>query len=539
MNLYNENLDIDTTNDEEGSSSGRGAKGSYRDRIISFILRNRYKDLRLQPSFYTKANLEKKIDYIRELRNFDIDKIRNLDQEDKSSLSKKTFVMPIEPLKEKTVDFDIPKIEDSVNPLGKGIEALHAASEKISDYEPQYEINDKAIEFDPNTEVFDFDKYDYFIMDNLKRGLDIKDLSDDEKEIVDLDNEEKLAEDEKVIVEEIEKFIDESLVTLSEIKDDVAILQVEVEKPYTIEQVEKIEEKHQEVRTKIDKLKSQYDTVKEKYDFEDFAILDSIEIMDAVDDYLDRAKLDTIEVMVNVCKNEIDKIDGIVIEKNKSVKVSADIEDKREEIEVRTIAFEKNRDETHKQERVEDRVAIELNEQRKILNDIKSRVNVIENVNVPRIQITGYGRMFASFLRVAAGILTVPLSNRRIFGVALGAAMINRGLRGLRRGLTVEQRHETYLKYEDLEREIINCKDKLQYTNLMLLDSIEQVNGLKKEFSEKFEKYVYLIPEYKEAMDKLDNLKKNLEQKHIEVKAIEKDLDMQRTKNKQKMKKVA
>ncbi len=532
------NYDIDTTNDEEGSGSWRGAKGSVRDRLISILLRKRYEKFRLQKEFYTKDNLSKKIEYIKSLKDFDINKLGQLDEEDKKVIKNMTFIVPVIPLTEKKVDLIIPGIDNSMEPLDKKMEDLHATSEVISNYEPTYELDGREIEFDPSKEVFDFNKYDYYEIENVKRGLDIKGLSETDKEIVDLDNEKKLTEDEKVIVEEIEKFIDKSLILLDEIKDDVAIIEEEVEKPYTIEQVEVLEEKQKDLRKKIDQLKLQYDTVKDKYNFDDFVILDSIEIMDAVDDYLDRAKLENIEVMVNVCKNEINKIDGIVIEKDKSVKVSADIEDKREEIEVRTIAFERNTGERKKQESVEDQVARELWEQRQILNDIKSRVDVIETVDVQRYNITGYGRMFASFLRVAAGILTTPLSGRRIFGIALGTALINRGLRGLRRGLTVEQRTDTYLRYENLEREIINCKDKLQYTNLMLLDSIEQVNGLKKEFSEKFEKYIYLIPEYKDAMDKLDNLKKRLEQKHIEVKAIERDLDMQRTRNNEKMKRL-
>ena len=368
--------------------------------------------------------------------------------------------------------------------------------------------------------------------------MDIKNPPEEDKEIIDIEKEEELAIDEQVIVEEITNFIDESLIILEEIKEEVSIIQEEVEKPYTIEQANELEIRQNNLRKKIDKLKKQYDTVKDKYNFDDFAILDSIEIMDAVDDYLDSAKLDNIEVMVNVCKNEIEKIDGIVIENDRALKVSADIEDKKEEIVNRTIAFEKNRENTKKQERVEDRIAIELVEQRKILNDIKERVDKIEVVNIPQVTITGYGRMFSSLLRVAVGILTTPISNRRIFGIAMGTNLINKGLRGLRQGLTVEQKTETILKYEDLEREIVNCKDKLEFTNLLLMDSIEQVDKLKTEFSDKFAKYIYLIPEYKEALNKLDNLKKKLEQKHMEVKAIDKDLDLQRTKNNEKIKKL-
>lgn len=534
--MYN-NIDIDTST-EEGSSSGRGAKGSIRDRLISILLRKRYEKFRLQKEFYTKDNIEKKIDYIRTIKDFDLDKTDRLDEEDKKVVRNLEFIIPVLPLNKKNVDIIVPDINDEFNNSSKDIEELHKVSEKLINTEPIYELNGREIDVDPDKEVFDFDKYDYYEIEDIKRGMDIKNPPEEDKEIIDIEKEEELAIDEQVIVEEITNFIDESLIILEEIKEEVSIIQEEVEKPYTIEQANELEIRQNNLRKKIDKLKKQYDTVKDKYNFDDFAILDSIEIMDAVDDYLDSAKLDNIEVMVNVCKNEIEKIDGIVIENDRALKVSADIEDKKEEIVNRTIAFEKNRENTKKQERVEDRIAIELVEQRKILNDIKERVDKIEVVNIPQVTITGYGRMFSSLLRVAVGILTTPISNRRIFGIAMGTNLINKGLRGLRQGLTVEQKTDTILKYEDLEREIVNCKDKLEFTNLMLMDSIEQVDKLKTEFSDKFAKYIYLIPEYKEALNKLDNLKKKLEQKHMEVKAIDKDLDLQRTKNNEKIKKL-
>ena len=543
--MFNNNTDIDT--EEEGSSSSRGAKGSLRDRLISILFRKRYEKFRLQREFYTKNNIEKKIDYIKTIKNFDIDKVDKLENEDKKVIKKLDFIIPVIPLEQKKVDIYIPEVKepsidldtkvDSTEP-SKEIQELHKLSEVIISNEPVYEVNGREIEVDPDTEVFDFDKYDYYEMQEIKKGIDIKNPSEEDNEIIDIKKEEDLSKDEKVIVEEIEKFIDESIIVLDEIKEEVKVIQDEVEKPYTIEQAVELETRSNNLRNKIDDLKHKYDTVKDKYDFSEFAILDSIEFMDAVDDYTDKGKIDTVEVMVNVCKNEIIKIEGIVIEKDHSIKVASDIEDKKEEIVERTIEFNNNRAETEKQERVEDRVAIELVEQRKILDDIKSRVDKIETVNIPQIQISGYGRMFASLLRVAAGIVTAPLSRRRLFGIAMGTALINRGLRGLRQGLTVEQRVETTIKYEDLEREIINQKDKLEYTNLMLLDSIEQVDKLKKEFHDKFEKYIYLIPEYKDAMDKLDNLKKKLEQKHIEVKTIDKDLDLQRKKNNEKRRKL-
>lgn len=536
--MINNYVDIDT---EEGSSSGRGAKGSIRDRLISIMFRKRYEKLKLQKEFYSKNNIDKKIDYIKTIKDFEIDKTDTLDDEDKSVIKSINFIIPIIPLNDKKIDIYIPEInnekETKTNNINEDIQELHNISEKIINTDPKYELNGREIEVDPDTEVFDFDKYDYYEMEDLKYGIDIENSEEDYK-IIDIEKEEKISNDEKVIVEKLEEFIDESIILLDELKEEVKVIQDEVTKPYTIEQALKLEERSNNLRKKIDNLKLKYDSVNEKYDFKDFAILDSIEFMDAVDDYLDSEKLATVEVMVQVCKNEIEKIEGIVIEKDCSVKVATDIEDKKEEIEKRTLAFHKNKDETKKQEKVEDIVAIELIEQRKILEDIKSRVDKVEEVVIPKVRITGYGRMFASILRIAAGIITTPISNRRIFGIALGTALINRGLRGLRQGLTVEQNEERIIKYQDLEQEIINQKDKLEYVNVMLLDSISQVDKLKEEFSLKFEKYVYLIPEYKDAMNKLDNLKKKLEQKHIEIKTIDKDLNLQRKKNNERVRKL-
>jgi len=523
--MYNDE-NIDTT-ESEGSSGFRGAKGSIRDRLISIIFRKRYEKFKLQKEFYTKDNLENKIMHIKTLKDFKIENINKLDDEDKKIIRKIDFYIPIIPLNRKQKDISVPDTDD--------VKELHQISEKMINEDPIYDINGRIVFVDPEKETFDFDNYDYYELEEIKRGMSIK---NDDDTVIEIEQEENKTVDEKVIVEEIQIFIDKSLIILDEIKEEVKVIKDEVSKPYTLEEAKKIELRYIELRRKVDKLKRQFDTVKDKYNFSDFAILDSIKIIDAIEDYQDNATLDEIETMVNVCKNEIKKIDGIVIENDKSIKVGFEIEEKKEEIKTRTIAFNKNKENTNKVSKMENQVSIELIEQRKILDDIKSRVDVIERVEIPRVNITGYGRMFASFLRVAAGILTTPVSNSRIFGMALGTNLINKGIRGLRQGLTVEQTVELSYKYEDLEREIINCKDKLSLTNLLLVDSIEQICKLRDEFKDKFEAYIYVIPEYNESLKKIDLLKKQLENKKLEIDIINKDLDLQYKKNKVKMKKV-
>ena len=97
--MYNE--DIDT---EEGSSSGRGAKGSIRDRLISIMFRKRYEKLKLQKEFYNKDNINEKISYIKRIKDFDVDKMDKLDNQDKKVIRKLDFIIPVIPLEQKKID---------------------------------------------------------------------------------------------------------------------------------------------------------------------------------------------------------------------------------------------------------------------------------------------------------------------------------------------------------------------------------------------------------------------------------------------------
>ena len=188
--MYN-NVDIDTT-ETEGSGGYRGAKGSLRDRLISIFYRKRYEKFKLQKEFYTKDNLNKKIIYIKTLKNFKIDNMNKLDKEEKNVVKNLEFYIPFFPLTKKHVDIYVPDTDD--------INHLHLLSEEIINSQPEYELNGKPVYIDPSKEQFDFNKYDYYELEEIKKGISIK---NDEEEIIEIEKEEEKTKDEKVIVEEI------------------------------------------------------------------------------------------------------------------------------------------------------------------------------------------------------------------------------------------------------------------------------------------------------------------------------------------------
>ena len=140
-------------------------------------------------------------------------------------------------------------------------------------------------------------------------------------------------------------------------------------------------------------------------------------------------------------------------------------------------------------------------------------------------------------MRIIGGILTKPLTNLNIFGMALGNHLVNRGLRDLRKSLipTEVERIEFVDRYKDVEREIFNAKDAVRSTMLLIDDSLEHVRFLKENYNYNLKKYELYIPEYTKLESMLEDLEKKLLANKDLVNSMEKTLDSQYEKNKQRV----
>ena len=140
---------------------------------------------------------------------------------------------------------------------------------------------------------------------------------------------------------------------------------------------------------------------------------------------------------------------------------------------------------------------------------------------------TGYSRMIASCLRVATGILTLPFSKVNLFNITLGSALINRGLKGLRKGLETKSEIKVDYKYEDLSSMIKATKDKTKLTELLIMDSLTEIKSIKES--------TYLG---EKNIKDLTKLEENLNKKLKEIDKLNKKLNKQDERNKIKIKKV-
>ena len=511
-------------------NGNRGAKGSVNDRLISIMYRNRYKEYLKKKESYTADERRRQKEYLEKMREFDIDYgMDNLEPEDK-----KTLEETLAPLK----DVDMPSSQsksaeaEAISSDAKAIESKPVLTD--NDINTLINLGGKVSTFDPEKENFDFDLYDYYEIINTKSK--VADL--DEDDVLDVDEEIDKREDEAIILEEVTDFIDESKELLSEIKFTINDIQAEINNQHTQEEIEALEARYLELKAKLDKLRSQYLIMRDKYNFEDYEALENLTLMSAIDDYRDKARLEELEGLVDACKQEVEEIDGLVVEEERRRVVGAAIEDKEEEIETRDTAFKGTKKKNIYLDDLEKQIADEASRQQKLVAEIDAHLDKVETEVVTTTRyIYNTGQMFASFLRITAGILTAPFSNRSLFGIMLGSGLINRGIRDLRASLTPREVEQTEIKerYQSIEREILSTKDVVGTTLKIIDDSIEQLDDLQKDFKLKFEPYAEYIPEYRKVEQMMEKLQKKLKDKKQKVNEMHQTLTKQYEKNKEKV----
>jgi len=501
-------------------NGGRGAKGSINDRLISMMYRNRYKRLQLQKESFRTYNKIRQKEFLNTIKHFDITDIdrtySKLESQDKTVLE--------EALKTIAVDEEITMSITNSRTLS-GIQNVEV-SQNQDNTTKLHEASENLI---------DLENHDYYEITNKYSGAfeTYQDQISPEKELKKIDN-------ELIIVEELNTFIDESKEIIEVIKNELNDIQLKTNEAHTEEQMQKLEEQFINIQKKINELKTKYQIVSEKYDFEDFQILASIAMMSAITDYKNETSLAEIETLVNFCKDEIEAIDSIIIEEKRSIGIAHQIEEKDIENKEREEKFEQNKKGIHSLNEIEKQIAYEANIQKEIIEELELKLRKVEtSISTVKDTVFATEKLFGSFLRIAAGILTLPFSGSKVFGTVLGLQLIDRGVKNLNESLTPTYitRQQITHRYTDIEREIIDSQDQVNSANKLVDGSIDQIVKFEREFYDRFSKYSELIPEYGQLEKTIATLKTKLNQKKVAINIMEKDLARQYTANKVKVKK--
>lgn len=450
---------------DDNESSGR-VKGSIKDRLISFLYRKRFK-IKLLKNKLVKKEIKVRFIYKRKL---EIKNVRDLKK-----------------------------------------------------------FGDKVIEVDVKKEKFDFDKYDYYIIEPIKKkGID--------------DEEVKNVNYNKTVITDVKTVI-------SNTKKDLK--RIEINHQYPDKHKEDITKEINSVNNNVKKLKIELPKIgvdiKKLEEFKSPNNKDNVkkdqEIIKHYEEKIVEKEKNN-KIVEAISRTSFSKSVGINVNNNTDKKI--DNKDNYKKI-VKNIKIYKTSKENKKVEskktikalnkfdgfkirqlkRNEEIVKKDVDKAKIIIDKMNKEVDKVTKEVSKITKTTGYSRMIASCLRVATGILTLPFSRFNLFNITLGSALINRGLKDLKKGLDTKTEVKINYKYEDLSSMIKETKDKTKLTELLIMDSLSQIKSIKK--------YTYLGENNIKDLNKLED---SLNKKLKEIDKLNKKLSKQDEKNKTKIKRI-
>ena len=396
---------------------------------------------------------------------------------------------------------------------------------EVKNYRDLKKLADKVLEVDIKKEKFDFDKYDYYIIEPVKKkGIDTETIKK---------------------VEETKKIINTSKNLINTVKRDIKRIDINLKYPDTHK--EDLTSDINSITNNINKLKKELI----KLDKVETSKLDNFKIPKTEDEI--KKSYEIINYYEDIIKdkekdnNIVGTISNISFKKNIGINVNNNKESNTSNIKNIKIYKSSKKDIDKK---IDSKKTIKVlnkfdgykirqlkRNEEIVKKDVDSATMIIDKMNkevdkvtkeVSRItKTTGYTRMIASCLRVATGILTLPFSKVNLFNITLGSALINKGLKDLRRGLDTKSEIKIDYKYEDLSNMIKATKDKTKLTELLIMDSLTEIKSIKES--------TYLG---ENNIKDLNKLEENLNKKLKEIDKLNKKLNKQDERNKIKIKKV-
>ena len=199
---------------------------------------------------------------------------------------------------------------------------------------------------------------------------------------------------------------------------------------------------------------------------------------------------------------KIEEIDYVVNKVSDSLKEKAGKYDERDK------DFEKFRKEYYQNDDLFDSIKLMIKENDYLLSEIEEKVansrQVFTEVEVVYRRVNNN---LSSALFMYAMVRRNPLVPN-IVKSAVCTNMMIQGFRALLTPFRAERRVRTMVEIHDYEKEIIDGLKSMDDVFKLIDNTMQTVVDLKKEFEDNFKEYD--IPEYKEIMDKLYDLSKNL-----------------------------
>lgn len=352
---------------------------------------------------------------------------------------------------------------------------------------------------------------------------DFSDLTDEQQKIL------QELKSHKIIVE-YEKKLKDIRFDLRQIIYDYQVLADEEEKVVLKKEAEKLFDQLSFIISQIEELKSkiQIDNI-DRYDDQYLYYL----IEDYLDEFQDGKILSELKdsplyVLISERLNELEK---------KKNSFSKKVEDKKEKLEKKEIAFEQFKNKYYSIEDMKKNFEMFQKDQEKYLVDLQYKINnatsIKERVD---IQFQGLNAQSKKLLKFLTFSMLFP-GSRMARGMALST------LSYLALMSKIVQQHTITKKYQVVEvmnysQEIENSMESIRGTISLIGKTSGDIDKMILEIKDRFSDYFGVLPECDELLSNLLNIKKELEEKEYEMKKILKQQEEELERNNAKVKKM-
>ncbi len=422
----------------------------------------------------------------------------------------------------------------SVNVLGNDNDKVKTNENKAIEDSKKDEIFTDFLNEKVGTNSDDFSKHteevNYFEpapgVYNVKNKKVDNDLIDDVEniQIEEVKHDERVEKLEKDILDIIKKKLVISINTLEILQSELYILsEVNGDAKNQKECEEQIKE-IKELLNKIEKLKEQYDFLKDNYDFEYLMAIDDDNLVDKIIELKDVFDNNQIRAFVKDYKL-LDEYKYLYLKIDKIQDKTSELEHEKnnelEELKKRDIDFEKLKDEVYNTGSASDIYDSMIKEQDEILSKISKDVAKIDSYEQVDYHIKGLNKLMLNSFKYFGLLMLNPLKG--IFpSIAMQTLMARDMLRGVYHGLKWEEERKMVYSASDYSLSIEQAINNMDYVSNSIDNVLGNLISLKETYNEKFKDYQKNHSEYKEIIDKINDMANKMMGNKIKVEIIRK-----------------
>ena len=395
-----------------------------------------------------------------------------------------------------------------------------------------------------NKQLSDFKKVEIAlpnaVLDDKGKRNDIETVKGDDilDEEISLENgNEKVEKLEKDILDIIKKKLVLSINNLEIMQSELYILSEVNGDAKTQEECERQIKEIKDLLDRIEKLKEQYDYLKDNYDFEYLMALDDDNLIDKIIELKDVFNNNEVRAFVEDYKL-LDEYKYLYLKIDEIQEKTDELDEKKEEelekLKKRDIDFEKLKNKVYNIDNDNNLYRNMLKNQDEIIKELDKTISKIDSYEQVNYHIKGLNKLLFNSFKYFGLLMMNPLKG--IFpSIAFQTLVARDMVRGAYHGIQWEEERKKVYEAVDYSSSISSVIDNMDQVNNNIDSTLSDLIKLKDIYKKRFKKYQDDNSEYKEIIDKINDMENKMLGNKIKVEMLKKKALNQKKTNEKKL----